>query len=325
MIKMHAYPEAVVYQVEKCNAKGCEGGKVYKRDKDGNRAGKPHDCPNCQGSGYVSGGVYGTLTVDISRAKALMEDGGAPNGFPKEYVQKDIAPLDFAAKVVDDLLFKGYQALSMQHIADVPLNESGKAKELDRDELNGYLYGIARRIKQHYLYTAWHFLLRRYYSAVAVIDLDNAKAQMPAVKVPETFDVVSAANMKEELFVSQTEKLPPSIVKAKAVQYINKEYEGAPRMAQQMVLAQKLNPLAGWSREDVSNAGLDGSISKVDAVTYYYIEQFVERALEDDPEFLDKPRPEQRQAIKALAREKLAEISPAQAPASGTTLPIEED
>ncbi|MCS7084794.1 MAG: hypothetical protein RMM53_10920, partial [Bacteroidia bacterium] len=145
-LKMHVYPEKWIYGAE---CRQCHGaGKL-------SGLGAPKTCVACAGTGTATGPFS---VLHVRPPKAHEPPTPIP---PAGYVQKDLAAVEFLAKDVNELLRRGLAAVHFEHLFDVPLNQSGYAKALDRAETDAFLYKVLRHAVRAILEPLGRFVLRR--------------------------------------------------------------------------------------------------------------------------------------------------------------------
>ena len=114
-----------------CNS--CQGTGEVPKD------GKMVVCGACKGGGKYLHSPYTDIEVD----KAKLGEQQVPTP-PMGYAQKDIDPLELQNKRIDQHYFKALSAVNMEFLAETQLNQSGVAKEVDKEELNTFVYDVAK-------------------------------------------------------------------------------------------------------------------------------------------------------------------------------------
>lgn len=145
-LKMHVYPEKWMYGAV-CNQ--CHGaGKL-------SGFGSPKTCVACGGEGMATGPFS---VMHVRPPKAHEPPPPLP---PAGYIQKDLSAVEFLARDVNENLRRGLAAIHFEHLFDVPLNQSGYAKEIDRAETDAFLYKVLRHAVRGLLEPMGKFVLRR--------------------------------------------------------------------------------------------------------------------------------------------------------------------
>ena len=286
---------STMWYIESQDCKQCAGTGSIKK------AGKMVACGKCNGEGAIPKGPYKDFVVKkqgIGEEKVVTPPAG--------YIEKqtDIAKLQ--DERVDKHIVKALSALNMQFLDQTPLNQSGKAKEVDRDELNTFVYGVAFHLVSMILKPIYRFIVNYRYT---IVDKNRDKL-LPKINIPERFDLLSPNTLIEQINQAVTAKVDPSIITELQLDFISKKFKENPDVRLKLKTITDIDPFPGASNEEIGEMLLTGAISKQDAVMSIYIENFFNELMEQDGEFLHKERAEQRAAIKKLAKEKLSEIKP---------------
>lgn len=133
-IKQHLFPEKWTFAVENCATCGGHG-----RLRQG---GTIVECATCGGSGNPKpSGVFSVLSVPLPK-------DGSPNLPipPAGYLQKDFSAIEFLQRDIYTNLQQGLAALNCEFLTQRPLSLSGRAKALDRTELDAFRIKIATHI-----------------------------------------------------------------------------------------------------------------------------------------------------------------------------------
>lgn len=207
-IKSHAYPLPVVLNIQACD--DCNG-LGYLANPNGGRGTR---CGTCGGSGSVALSPYSTVQVD---AKAYEKNPSLP--FPPIYYpQKDLKPIELLKSEYESNIMRGLVALNMEHVADVGANQSGIAKAIDRDELNGTLYNWV-----DFLFNFLYFNIVK--NAGIYIQGNPVITQ---TILPDGFDVYGIEKSEEQLKAAREAKVPNNLLKNLEKDYIVKKYDGQP-------------------------------------------------------------------------------------------------
>jgi hypothetical protein len=133
---------------------------------------------------------------------------------------------------------------------------------------------------------------------------------LPAITIPERFDLLSARVLIEELKGMIEAKVDPAIINATQVDLTEKRFANDPYVRDTVKLKLKLDPFAGVTEEAISLRKTFGVISEMDMVINANINEFVNRAMQEHKDFGAMPIQEQQTIIKAYAEEKMEEIEP---------------
>jgi hypothetical protein len=197
--------------------------------------------------------------------------------------------------------------VNMEYLADVPLNQSGKAKEVDRESLNTFVYGVAEDLVWNML-KVYYFNVEYRYKTVLT---DKAKrlALMPKIPVPQYYDLLGATYYLDKLSKATTSKLNPAILAAMEYDYVGKEFYNDPEVAELYKAIYDLDPLPGKSVDEKMTMLSNNAITQIDFIISSYIIEFCKRALEEQERFTVMKPDERRQIMKDYAEEKSNEMS----------------
>jgi hypothetical protein len=171
-VVQHIHSEKYVYATEECPV--CHGSGIG-RSADGT----PCECGTCKGIGRLAGtSPYGVHVVSLQRK---MENYQIPD-IPVGYVPKDTEIVKVQDARIKDHLYSA-MAVNMEFLAEVPMSESGVAKEVDQDELNNFVYSIAEDIVR-VMDNIYRWICDMRYSVV-IPDAGKRAELLPVINVPE--------------------------------------------------------------------------------------------------------------------------------------------
>lgn len=204
-IKSHAFPVAVVLNNETCGT--CQGTGRIKHDNS------YHSCQNCGGSGYITSSPYNQVNLSADEYK---KNPQLP--FPNvAYIQRDLEPIRLLKEEYEANIIRGLQSLNMDFLA-AGLNQSGIAKALDRDELNGLLYDWANHI--------FNFL---YFNIVKNAGIYiQGKEVVTSTILPESFDVYGLELAEASLKSARESGMSTGLLRQMEDNYSRMKYEGRP-------------------------------------------------------------------------------------------------
>lgn len=312
---LHIYPERWEYTQHECAI--CKG--TGKRQNPGWYAGCDSNTPaqllcdntGCN-NGYIASGPYSKLLIRPSNA---LEQGGTIPNPPAGYIEKDVEIVTVMERGVEKHIYDGLAAINFQDLAQVPLAESGIAKQTDRDEQNNTIHAIAEDLvkimDQIYKFTA-------YYRYKGLYTFDEIDEMLPVIPVPEKFDLLSMANMQTELNTAKTGKTNPVIVNAMEVDYASKRFNTDPSIRDLVALTIKLDPLPNISEDEKMSRLSNKGITKETYIISSNINEFVQRAIDEDKDFPGKPLKEQKVVMLKYAEEITAVLDTAKEVLSDT-------
>ena len=185
---LHCFPEKYEYVSQECTS--CNGtGKSKRKDSNGHAM----DCQACNGTGMNTNSTFGRIYVNLNNRKPGQE-GALPNP-PAGYITKDIETIDKLKEKVEGDIYKGLSALNLEHLMEVQINQSGTAKEFDRQEVNNFLSEVFRRIVSNLDNLVYWIAKWRYQSFAKnpVLNDEQLEASLPSISVPRKYDVLTSA------------------------------------------------------------------------------------------------------------------------------------
>ena len=271
----------------------CQGGYIF----DGNTK---HKCPSCGGSGYKTAkSPYESHLVN--RDKFMNAEGGSANIQPPfGYVTVPVEATKMLEDKADRNLKKGLEALSMDVVNEIGLNQSGKAKEMDRTELNDFLKRISSVMYDLHMTNIYYFFTRYMFG---VSDPAKVEKIQPQISKPTQFDVYSSTELTEQFAKSKEAKLNPSYLAVKQVEIQNKEFQTNPDLLKRLNLEISLDPLAEVSTDEISMMLANGTIEHETAIIHDNIRLFVARAIEENKGFENLDRMKQWEILEEYAED----------------------
>lgn len=257
-------------------------------------------CPSCQGTG--SQGVSGPYKKFIVRSsKENMGESPAPIP-PFGYVAKGdvVAIIDAMEKSVNKHKFDALSSINMQFLTQVPLAISGEAKQVDRDELNNFVYTIAEDIVGVMDMLYWVICDYRY--RLVVPDLETRRELCPDIPVPQKFDLLSSQYLIQELgSATQSGGLSDITLKAFEIDFCSKKFSEQPAVKEELELNFKLDPLAAKTEDEKLAIKQGGGCREIDYIISCNIGFYVKRALTENEDFCDMNLMEQVAILEGYA------------------------
>ncbi len=306
-VVQHIHSEKWVWATDKCPR--C-------RDKSGTPTGfinlpereEKTTCPTCRGNLTVASSPY--LNTVIRPQNTGINETQTPIP-PSGYIIKPTDIVKIQDERVSQHLYKALASLNMQFLDQSPMNQSGKAKEVDKDELNNFVYGVASdlvRIARN----AMKLMVDYRYKDIIVDPVLRAEL-LPEIKVPQKFDLLSSNYLAEELKFVKESKVNPVIVGQLEKEYANKKFYSDAGIREMVTATLELDPLAGITDEDKMVRLSNGGVTRLDYVISSNINSLVNEAMQDRG-FITLPLAQKKQLIQALAQVKLNELSALRTP-----------
>lgn len=275
------------------------------------------DCPHCLGSGKISNDktcdkCNGTgMIASISPyGQYLIKQREVGNGIPNPpigYIQKDTSIAKLQDERVDKHIYKALQSINMEFLAESPLNQSGLAKEVDKDELNNFVNSIAEDIVK--IMDAMYLYICDYRYMISVPNEEARHAMLPVISVPERFDLLGSDYLISEIKFAKDANVNPIIIKNMEIEYLKKRYNSDPEIANELETIYEIDPLPGLSEDDKLSMLNNNGISEEDYIVSCNLAQLVRRAKNEDDKFFEKSAREKKGVIYGYVPDILAKIN----------------
>lgn len=293
-ILMHVHSQLWAFSGQDCRK--CKGvGKIKV-------AGKEAACDKCGGNGIYPFDPYNIITI-----KAPTAGESAVPTPPAGYIQKqtDIARLQ--DERVNKHIVNGLSAINYEWIMSTPLNQSGTAKEIDKSELNNFVYSVTedaiRVIRQLH-----RTQIDMRYSGIVPAEKERS-LMYPLIPVPNKFDIISEDAIANDITRMKVNKFNSKIIAAAEVEYAGKRFNTDTKLKDTVLAMFELDPLSGVSEDDLLMQLSSGGISKTDYFIHCNIKKLLDEVMEMDATFLQKPLKEKRETIEAKAKDEMDEMS----------------
>ena len=287
---LHLYPERWEYTQNECVK--CKG--TGQRMQTINDVACQVACTTCGGQGYIASGPYSKMLIRPNSADQLQ----VPTP-PAGFVEKDVEIIKLQEVSVQDHIYNALASINFEFLTDTPLNQSGKAKEVDKDELNTMVHSIAEDLVRIMDKIYWYIALYRYSTQYTS---EQIYTMLPDIAVPEKFDILSTKYFDEQITSAIANKLNPAILNQLQVSYATKVFNNDLDISSYVGMILKLDPLAGISEDDKMSRLSNEGITKLDYVVSSNINKFVAEAVEANREFDDLDISQQKDIIYKMAQ-----------------------
>lgn len=260
-------------------------------------------CETCKGHGYIVAGPYSKIMVKPVSNPSIDGIASIPTP-PAGFIEKDVEIVKLMEESVDAHIYNGFAALSFEFLAERPLATSGIKTAMDSDEMNNTVHGIAEDIVAAMDNIYWLIALYRYkelYPADEIVDM------VPTVEVPDKFDILSSTHTLDELVKGQTAKLNPVTDAAMQVAYASSRFNTEPTVRDKLVLILTLDPLQGVSEDEKMSRLTNKGITLETYVISSNIQEFVQRAMDEDENFVELELEKQKELLGKYAKEIITE------------------
>lgn len=296
---LHIYPERWEYTQHECTTCNGTGKRRNPSWYQGCDASIPCDteCDNkgCY-KGYVVAGPYSKIMVRPTNS--LEGQGGIPTP-PAGFIEKDVEIVKVQEESIDRHIHNALASINFEFLMITPLNQSGTAKEVDKDELNNTVHSIAEDMVRNMDWMYWIIATYRYKLQYKEEDINN---MLPTISVPEKYDILSSTHLEAQLTAAKTNNSNAVIVNALETEYANKAFNNDPAVRDRVELVLNLDPLANISEDDKMSRLSNKGITQISYIISSNIHEFVQRALDEDNDFADKPLADQKAKMVEYAK-----------------------
>lgn len=294
-VVQHIHSERWSWAGQECST--CKGaGELMK-------SGQKITCNDCKGTGHRPKSPFSEIIVKPSKENMGEQPVSIP---PAGYIQKNVEIIKIQDERIKNHINDGFSAINFEFISNIPANQSGVAKDYDRQELEGFLYSIASQMVDIKNWCVRIFALYRY---KIIISKEDMFASLPVIKVPNKFDVVTMDYKLQGIKAAKDANIGTSIVRSLTIDFVSKQFKDDPDERTFNELCIELDPLFGYSTDDKSVLTNTKQVSNTDAVISANISAFIDKALDTVNDFASMTTDAQMTILKQYAADKIKENS----------------
>jgi len=297
-VVMHVFSETVEYASQKCEE--CFNPTLGLSTGTKGTGKKIVTCQKCNGTGLMGAAPYKKTVLAIP--KLDQKEIPAPG---KWFIEKNTDIVKIQDERIDGHIYKALAAINMQFLADTPLNQSGTAKEVDKDELNNFIYAIASDVIK--AMNRVYYFVNEYRYRIAIPSKSKRKEQLPSIPIPTRYDLLGGSYILEEIKSAKGDaKLNSISVQAMELEYINKQDGVSYTKAHDTLsLIFDLDPFPDANDDEKLARKQAQGITDLDYTISCNINQFIKRAMYENEDFCDWDRSEQVALMETYGNEKL--------------------
>lgn len=301
-IVQHVHSLMWQFETQKCTK--CNGTTFYKPNAEA----APITCPDCKGHGTVPTSPYESMVLNSNTVGVGQSLKDLPMPLAG-YIQKsDVAlMLKAMSEEIKQEIFDAYSAVNMEHLADVPLAQSGTAKAMDGDSLNNFVYAVASDMVSILNKAYWYIAMLRY--GYQINDKKVIYSMVPKINVPQKFDLLSSNNMVAEISTLREAKVDPFIIMAVERNLVAKKFKDDNDVQQLIKTSFALNPLPGITEEEKTVRLQNGGVDVIDYIISCNLIPFIRKASQESPSFYELEPKKQYEVLVKFAQKKRNEIS----------------
>lgn len=295
----HLYPEKWEFTVD-CDDVRCRGtGRIDCQDASGNTTDR--ECPTCHGSGKKT--TKGPYSVYQVNKDALNPDAPLPTP-PFGYGEKELDSTELLVRLAESEIQKGFAAINMDIVNQVGENQSGIAKVIDRQDLDGFLGAYSDHLFKYVIPRTVLFIEMWRYWELFDKNEEWIQEYFPEIKGPTTFDVFSISLLTDEFSKLSESGVSGTFLVGLQKDIIDKRFsdEFTKTFFNTII---DVDPIAHLNNEDIMTQGR--VIGQTEMYIHTYAKDLVEEAQGKDKDFLQKPLLEKKEIIRNLAEEKQKE------------------
>lgn len=290
---LHLHPDRYAFAQQRCEAKGCENGVNYQH-------GPPTPCKVCEGSGWKEIKTpFGEMK--IGPVVMGMNNSSLPPMPPAGYILRPIESIKLTKELADAKIFDGLRAINLEMIGEALLNQSGKAKEYDRQEINTYVGKVAKHIVTNILIPGYYFINAWMNPGNVEPSWEKLK---PTINVPVKFDLITTEVWMDRVSMYKKDGANPAALAEAEIKLAERQH-GTDSPSYKMVRDSiQLDPMYGLTPEQKLEAAMNDGASAVDYIISTKIHYFVRRAaIETSNAFFEMNFGEKVAKLEAYAKE----------------------
>jgi hypothetical protein len=301
----HMNPQRYVIG-EECNHKveidgmsyACNGGRIKTPDSP-----KGDPCGKCRGAGRVAlNSPYEDYVINKEKLEA---DSNIP--FPPiGYANVPVDATKMLEERADRMLIRGMWAINMDVEDKVGEVQSGVAKSIDRSGQKDTLFKVTSTMFDVHIQNEYYFINKYMNSVEDMSKGQNANGNLPTVNKPTDFDIQSVSELINNFDVSKKSGLDTNYLLLQQIEIASKDLGTNPDLKKKMTLLMDLDPFPLKTPEEVDLIASKYA-KKSDAIVHFYLKAYFERALQEDPKFMDKTREEMLNKFTEYAQEVIQE------------------
>jgi hypothetical protein len=303
----YAYPKE--WEISSGTCKTCKGfGRVFGTNNI------QSDCKTCAGTGNISTETpFNKLVINVTKSNALNPDNPTIPVPPMGIVERPLDVIKEFRTEIEIQIERGFKALGLENLFQVPLSTSGESKIQDKKEVHTFLYQIAVVYVSMYEWVALqcHNQIYGTLTESGVLNIEQSMKALPTVTIPTEFDILSAAAIADSLAHAKDKNLGTEIINGLERYLLIKQYgENSDAVRRQRIL-NILDPLPNLKPDEKALYKEAGLVSELDALISVKLPAYINRLVATDPKWWDKDYGLMETDIKRLAANELEFIKAA--------------
>lgn len=267
---------------KKCGNKDCYNGRLFPQGNLGNGLGVKY-IPNFAVSNS-------DLPSSSSRGGQIPVIGG--------FIERNHKSAEIFAKALDTHIQRAFMWTSMEYLFRNQIQQSAEHKRIDKEDSEHFMLMIANHICKNLLEPSiqWLCCMRE----PTLINTAEKEKIMPTIRIPTRFNLESADVLFEKIKLANKDRIERNIVNKLILEYFAKEFGVNSEEYKRERLSIDVNPLSGMS--DLEKARATPTLEWWQNVLSTQVDYFIDQAVRDDFNFLNKTEQEQFAVLEAKAK-----------------------
>jgi hypothetical protein len=291
----HLHPQKMVW-TDECQHEFTYDSIIFKcingAMKSHGRTGVGHpmentDCSKCGGSGRIAvTSPYGEYQI----SKSKLETDQYPAGLkPVEYIHIPVDATKMLEERTEKFRKEAMYALNMDVEEKIGAIQSGVAKQIDRTAQQDFLFNIGAVVFDVHLTNQIYFSNKYKFAIRMKSENKTEEKNLPDVVKPTQFDVLTTAELINNFAVASKSGVDKNYLRVKQMEIVNRDLNNSPEMKKYLLTMLMVDPLFGFVQDEISSGVNAGVIQKRDWAIHENLKPFLDRAIDEDKKFLDKP------------------------------------
>jgi hypothetical protein len=258
------------------------------------------ECPSCSGSGRTAvTSPYG----EYQFMRTKLEDVIPAGLKPVEYITIPTEATKMLEERTREMNKKALWAINMDVEDEVGQNQSGIAKVIDRSGQYDTLHNISSVVFDVHIPNQMYFKNKYMFKVQSASSNKKEDKNLPEVNKPTQFDILTTAELMNNFSVAQKANVDKNYLRVKAIEIANRDFSTSPDIKRYVIATLELDPLYGFTIDEISTGNAAGVIRKVDWTIHENLKPFIDRGIEQNKEFLTLPKQEQIKILEQFANE----------------------
>ncbi len=259
-------------------------------------------CQSCNGTGNID--KHSPMkTIEIQAGDRLDEGDEGVSIPPVGFASPDSEILDFLRDEIREQIEKGFAFLNIDvSSSNVKGSEdTALGKKIDREELFEFLRIISNEAFDLLRFSIKTIGYMRY-------SKDIFEEEIPSVNEPVDFGIRSLEEITQEMNEAREKKLPMIAMRKLLKEYVQTRFNMDAEAKKIVDLIMMTDRLFMLTNKEIAVKLNTGTVAKWEDILHTSIQTFIDEAIEEDSDFLDKEITEQKEILMKKARAKVGEL-----------------